>query len=1057
MGYAPLDASNLAEIERDLLELWRSEHLFHRALEATSSGRSFVFYEGPPTANGRPGIHHVFARTIKDLVCRYHTMLGESVTRIAGWDTHGLPVEIEVEKELEISGKADIERFGVAEFNRRCKESVFRYKSEWESLSERIGYWLDYDRPYVTYTNEYVETVWWLLQQLSEKGLLYEGRKVLPYCIRCGTTLSSHELAMGYDTHKSPSIYALFRLVEPRGQVDRYLLVWTTTPWTLPSNIAIAVNPHLTYQELDVEDRRVVVEKSIAQFTVVPGATRGKPLGEYPVVAEYSGVDLVGWRYEQLLDAVAVDATRAFRVLAGDFVTSEEGTGLVHIAPAFGADDYAVVQSQDMPFVNPVDAEGRFQETRWSAINNKTVFEANPIIAERIEQEGKLFGRYQPKGYEHTYPFCWRCDSPLIYYARKSWFVRTTAFSDRMIEFNQAVNWSPPEVGSGRFGEWLENNVDWALSRDRYWGTPLPVWICERDEAHRVVIGSFAQLADLRRRALPPDFDPHKPYIDELTVPCPTCGGTMRRVPEVIDAWFDSGAMPYAQWHYPFENEEEFGRHFPADCICEGLDQTRGWFYSLLAIAAGVHDQTAYRSVIVNGLVLDAEGRKMSKRLGNTVNPTETVEEYGADAVRLYLLAGSQVWLPKRFDPKGIAELALGFLNQLRNTYGFFALYAEDWVSGDAPGVGERPVVDRWLLSRLDRLVAAVRAAWSAYDVTGGVRAIMEFCDTDLSNWYVRVNRARFWAPDATADPAALATLHEALTQVTRLLAPAAPFLSDAIHRRLTGESVHLAPFPQSAGRESERLDTAMAAIRSLAWLARSARESAGLRIRQPLACMRVAVPGMVRGDDFDELLATLAAEVNVREIAVVESDESLVKLRAKPNYRTLGKIFGKDTPLAAKAAALLTATQLRELEDGRDQTVEQDGRAFTYRTDDIVVEREVATDWIVQSDGPFVTALDPNITEELQLEGLAREVVNRVQRLRKEAGYSYDTRIEMGISGADDTLAAVDSHRSFIARETLARRLQVGSDLRAADLRERVDIDGRQVVITLIQHGGDQ
>lgn len=1057
MRYEPIGSATLSELEQNLLELWRSEDLFQRTLAGTRDGQPFVFYEGPPTANGKPGIHHVFARTIKDLVCRYHTMLGESVTRIAGWDTHGLPVEIEVEKELEISGKPDIEAYGIAAFNERCKQSVFRYKAEWETLSERIGYWLDYERPYVTYTNEYIESVWWLLSCLAERDLLYEGHKVLPYCIRCGTALSSHELALGYDVHKSPSIYALFRVTEPTDRPQRYLLVWTTTPWTLPSNVAIAVNPHLTYVELEIEGTRLIVERSISEYTVVPGATGGKPLAQFPVRDTLKGVDLVGWRYEQLLDAVDVGPHDAFRVLGGDFVTSEEGTGLVHIAPAFGADDFAVVQGEGMAFVNPVDEAGRFTGTRWEEINGLTVFEANPVVADRLEREGKLFGRYQEAGYEHTYPFCWRCDSPLIYYARKSWFVRTTAFRDRMIEFNNRINWYPPEVGTGRFGEWLENNVDWALSRDRYWGTPLPVWVCDQDGSHRVVIGSYSQLADRLGGDLPAGFDPHRPHVDALRFPCSECSGIMSRVAAVIDAWFDSGSMPYAQWHYPFGGEAEFQRHFPADFICEGLDQTRGWFYSLLAIAAGVCEETAYRNVVVNGLLLDPAGRKMSKRLGNVVDPVEAVEELSADAVRLYLLAGSQVGLPKRFDPKTIPDVALGFLNQLRNTYGFFALYAEEWDPRDAPPASERPAVDRWLLSRLDRLVETVRNAWSNFDVTAGTRAIMEFCDADLSNWYVRVNRARYWAPDSHADRAALATLHTALVTVCRLLAPAAPFLSDAIHRCLTGESVHLAEFPGAVGHQLDTLDSAMEAVRTLAWLGRAIRESRGIRLRQPLADMKVAVPSYVRGDIFDSLLQTLASEINVRNITVVESDESLVELKAKPNYRSLGKVYANETPVAARLATRLTPDQLRALEAGTTQTVEANGKRYEYRSEDVTVERDVATDWMVQSHGPYVAALDPHMTEELQLEGVAREVVHRIQRLRKEAKYDYDTRIELGMSGSDGVLAAVNVHRAFIARETLARRVEVGSDLENPDMSESVEIDGNTITVTLKKRDGSQ
>ena len=1081
--YAPLEYAGQNALELAMLDLWRAEDLFHQTLRATRDGPPFVFYEGPPTANGKPGIHHVFARTIKDLVCRYQTMLGRSVTRIAGWDTHGLPVEIEVEKELGIRGKPDIEKLGVAEFNRRCKESVFRYKADWESLSERIGYWLDYAHPYVTYTNEYIESVWSLLKRLHQRDLLYEGHKVLPYCSRCGTALSSHELALGYDTHKSPSIFLLFEVTQAgkrapqrrgkqAGSPKRFLLVWTTTPWTLPSNVAVAVHPDFTYVELDVDGRHVIVEKTLAHKTIA-GATHGKPLAGYPQVAEYRGRDLVGWRYQQLLDAVAVDPRKGFRVVAGDFVTHDEGTGLVHLAPAFGADDYAAVQREGLPFFNVVDPGGRFAGTQWDAINGKTVFEANPVIAERLEREGKVFGRYQPEGYEHSYPFCWRCDSPLIYYARKSWFVRTTAFRDRMLEINRGIGWFPAEVGTGRFGEWLENNVDWALSRDRYWGTPLPVWRCSEREEHLVVIGSYRELTErLGVTELPADFDPHKPHIDEVTFPCPHCGprrarrapgsgrskttpGTMRRVPEVIDAWFDSGSMPYGQWHFPFEHEAEFQRHFPAEFICEGLDQTRGWFYSLLAIAAGAFDQPAFRHVIVNGLVLDAEGRKMSKRLGNVVDPVQVVTEFGADTVRLYLLASSQVGNQKRFDPKTLPELAGGFIHRLRNTYGFFALYAEDWDSKAAPPASARAPVDRWLLGRLDALVAAVREAWSGYDVTAGTRAIMDFCDNDLSNWYVRVNRSRFWAPDATADPAALATLHDALVTVTRLLAPAAPFTSDAIHRRVAGTSVHLAPFPDDLGRQEPDLASAMRAIRTLASLARAARDAKALRVRQPLARMRVAVPATVRRDVFEGLLPLLGEEVNVKQVDVVASDEELVRLRAKPNFAALGKVYGRQTPVAAEAARSLSPPELKELEAGRPVSITRDGKTFTIRPEDVVVEREVVSDWLIQSEGPFVVALDPTLSEELVREGLAREVVNRVQRLRKEAGYDYALRIAVSLSGAPEVLAAASRYRDFIAGETLARRLETGSDLPNPDVSQRVEIDGREVVISLRRQDG--
>ncbi|MCH6547111.1 MAG: isoleucine--tRNA ligase [Gemmatimonadetes bacterium] len=1058
MTYERLPVGSANELEQEVLEQWRAEDLFHQTLDATKDAPPFVFYEGPPTANGRPGIHHVFARTIKDLICRYQALKGKSVTRIAGWDTHGLPVEIEVEKALNINGKTEIEAFGVAKFNRRSRESVFVYKNDWESLSDRIGYWLDYDNPYITYTNDYIESVWWLLKQLWTKDLLYEGHKVLPYCGRCGTSLSSHELAMGYATHKSPSIYALFRLRENGAAASspRHLLVWTTTPWTLPSNVAIAVNPDFQYVELDVEGTRLIVEKTIADSHSVPGATHGEPLGSFPTIAEYKGRELVGLRYEQLLDVVEVDADKAFRVVAGDFVTRDEGTGIVHMAPAFGADDYDTIQREGMAFVNPVDDQSRFSETKWDAINGVTVFEANDPIAARLEAEGKLFGRYEPKGYEHTYPFCWRCDSPLIYYARRSWFVRTTAFKDEMVAHNNEVHWHPPEVGSGRFGEWLENNVDWALSRDRFWGTPLPAWKCDScDEC--VVIGAYAELAERWGRTLPPDFDPHKPGVDDVVFSCSSCEGTMRRVPQVIDAWFDSGAMPYAQWHYPFENEKEFETHFPADFICEGLDQTRGWFYSLLAIAAGVSGTGAYRNVIVNGLVLDADGSKMSKRVGNVVNPWEAVEQFGADAVRLYLLASSQVWLSKRFDPRTIPEVAGGFLNRLRNTYDFFARYADPALIEQAPPPDDRPVIDRWLLSRVAGVVHDVNTAWSNFDVTSGTRALMDFCVNDLSQWYVRLNRSRFWAPDADADPAAVATLYEALVTVVRLVAPAAPFVSDAIHRRLTGRSVHLATFPEErAGRQPE-LDDAMATVRRLASMTRNVRDGAALRTRQPLAELRVAVPAAMTGSAFDACLALLAREVNVKSVTVVASDAELVTLKGKPNFRSLGKVYGKQTPLAAAAVQQLAPEQLVELENGTTVTLAVDGTTFEYRPEDVVVARHVTSDWLVQADGALVVALDPEISTELRQEGLARELVNRVQRLRKDAGYDYTTRVALAITGTDDVLEAARAFDTFIAGETLAKRFEIGDELSDPDVREAVDLDGRSVVVMLARFESEE
>ena len=1047
MGYRLFDPKlSVDALEKELLAAWKHERLFHKTQEAARYGPPFVFYEGPPTANGRPGIHHVFARTIKDLVCRYHTMLGQGVTRIAGWDTHGLPVEIEVEKTLGISGKKQIEAYGVEKFNRLCRESVFTYKTDWESLSERIGYWLDYEHAYITYTPQYIETVWWLLKRLYDKVLLYRGHKVLPYCPRCGTALSSHELAQGYEKVQTNSVFVTFPLAS---DAKRQLVIWTTTPWTLLSNVAVAVHPDLEYGEYEVNGIRYVVAAARAAHVHVGG----KPLAEATRVAGYPGRELVGQKYVRPLEVVPLpqEGQRSV-VIAGGFVSAEEGTGLVHMAPAFGADDYAAAQQYGLAIVNPVAPDGTFQGTRWDEINGRLVTdkETNRLIIERLKHDGRWL---ETLPYEHQYPFCWRCDSALIYYARSSWFVRTTAVKARMLEVNGQVGWHSPEMGTGRFGEWLENNVDWALSRDRYWGTPLNVWECDAEAEHREVIGSFAELAERWGKKLAKEFDPHKPTIDQYAWRCRSCGGTMRRVPEVIDAWFDSGAMPYAQWHYPFDHQADFKAHFPADFICEGVDQTRGWFYSLLAIGVAGFDATVFKNVIVNELVLDAQGQKMSKSRGNVVNPWEVIEEYGADAVRLYLLGQSQVWLPKRFDRRQVPDVAGGFLNTLRHTYNFFAQYAGDWQPGSdgtAGGAGRAPT-DRWILARLDEVVATTREAWNDYDVTAGVRAIMGFVVDDVSNWYVRTNRPRFWAPDRAADPAALGTLYEVLVTAARLLAPVAPFIADWLHRSLTGTSVHLAPFPADQGRRERELLDAMAAQRRLVSLARAARETKKLNVRQPVAMVQVAVPAAVKGPAFADLLDILAAEVNAKAVEVAGSDHDLVRLKGKPVFSSLGKRYGKDTPRVAAAVSQLTAEELRVLEDGGPVRSGE----FEFRPEDVVVTREVVSDWAVQADGPYVVAVDPRLSEDLIQEGLARELVHRVQRLRKEAEYEYTTRIELSVQGAAEVVAAVSAFQSFVESETLARRVMLDTVLPDADLTRDVDIESRRVTIALRRHDG--
>ncbi len=1044
MAFTPLPDLGADQLERQLLDTWKAEDLFRLSQEAGRDGVPFVFYEGPPTANGKPGIHHVFSRTIKDLICRFRAMQGRSVTRIAGWDTHGLPVEIEVEKQLQLKGKKEIEAYGVERFNALCRSSVFTYKADWEALSDRIGYWLDYAHPYITFSNEYIESVWSILRRLHDRGLLYRGHRVLPYCPRCGTVLSSHELAQGYEEVRDRAIFVTFPLEDGSG---RELVVWTTTPWTLPSNVAAAVHADLEYGEYPdpkQPGRTLVLATSLAPRLLA------RLFGEGAVPAPQRvlpGSALAGLRYRRPLDVVPLpDGVAHSVVVTGDFVTATDGSGIVHMAPAFGADDYAAGQEHGLALLRPVAPDGTFVGTTWPELEGKlvTADETNELIVRRLKAEGRHLLTEQ---YVHTYPHCWRCRSKLIYYARDSWFVRTSSLRDRMLALNAEVSWQPPEVGSGRFGEWLANNVDWALSRDRYWGTPLPVWSCDRDASHVVVIGSYAELAEKWGRALPADFDPHKPFIDEYAWDC-ACGGRMTRATEVIDTWFDSGSMPYAQWHYPFEHEADFAAHFPADYICEGVDQTRGWFYSLLAISTAAFDAPAYRHVIVNELVLDAEGQKMSKSRGNVVNPTELLAEHGADVVRLYLLVSSQVWLPKRFDARTIPEVAGGFLNTLRNTYRFFGQYAGDWRPPAGAPPAPRALADRWILSRLAGVVDAVNTSWEQYDVTAGTRALMGFVVDDLSNWYVRLNRARFWAADGEADPEALATLHAALVTVSRLLAPAAPFLSDWMHRALDGSSVHLARFPAAGAERNEALEAAMDAVRRLASLARAAREEVGLGVRQPLGRMVVAVPRAVQGPVFDSLLELLRHEVNVKAVEVVESDADLVSLRAKPNFRSLGKRYGKDTPAAAAAAARLTVEQLRALEGGGGATVEVNGTQFEYLSEDVAVTREVASDLAVQSDGPYVAALDPALTPALRQEGLAREMVNRIQRLRKDAGYDITTRVALAIDGSPDLLAAVRGHAEFIQGETLARELVVGSRADRPDREQTLTLDGHDAII---------
>ena len=1068
--YTPLPADrSQADVERELLARWDEERLFEQTLAATQGGDPFVFFEGPPTANGRPGIHHVFARTIKDLFCRHRAMHGRHVARKAGWDTHGLPVEIEVEKQLGISGKQQIEAIGVEEFNRRCRESVFTYRADWEKLSARIAYWLDYDRPYVTFSNDYVESVWWALATLFDRDLLYRGYKILPYCPRCGTSLSSHEVAQGYQDVEDPSVYVALPL---EGGAMRRILVWTTTPWTLVSNAALAVKGDLDYAELvrrTGEDKRSVIlaESRVAAVLGADWADR------WEVRATLKGTQLVGLRYERPLDWVPYPSKGAHEVIvAEDFVSADDGTGVVHMSPAFGADDYAAGQRHDLAFLQPVDAQGRFPAD-LPLIGGMFFKEADPAIVEELQRRGVLF---KAQRFVHSYPHCWRCGTPLLYYARTSWFVRTTAYRDGMLARNARVDWHPAEIGAGRFGEWLENNIDWAVSRERYWGTPLPLWVCDAHPEHVESVGSYARLAERSGQPLPEGFDPHKPFIDAYHWPCdhPGCTGTKRRTPEVVDTWFDSGSMPFAQWHYPFENHERLAAQYPADFIAEGVDQTRGWFYSMLAIATGLGDAlpnntggrrsgdpvaAPYRSVVVNDLVLDASGQKMSKSRGNAVDPWAVIDRHGADAVRLFLVASSKVWVPRRFDEAVIREQAGKFLRTLKNVYsGIFAQYANfGWTPGGAdPAVQDRPLGDRWILSRLAMVEAQVDAALTEYDATVAATALIQFVDDDVANWYVRLNRARFYAVDDADNRAAFATLHEVLVVTCRLLAPFCPFVSDWMHRELAGGSVHLAPFVRAdaAGTRDERLEAAMAAIRTLATLGRAAREQAGIKVRQPLARMVVVAP-RVGEAELTPLLPLLAAELNVHEVVFASSGDALVTLEGRPNFRTLGKKFGKATPEAAREVAALSSETLRKFAAGESVEVTAGGVTRALDPEDVELRRLSAGELVVAEELGFFAAVDPAVTPALQAEGRARELVSRIQRLRKESGFEVGDRIVLTVAGPQEVHGVLDAHGPWIASEVLATELvREGALSGTNQATQTVDLDGITAAVAITRVG---
>ncbi len=1037
--HRPVDPrASFPELEESVLARWRERDVFRESLRRREGAPAWNFYEGPPTANGAPGFHHVLARVFKDIFPRHRTMTGHSVARKAGWDCHGLPVELAVEAELGFDSKTDIETYGIAAFNARCRESVMSHIAEFDALTERIGYWVDLEHPYRTLDPSYIESVWWALKTIHEKGLLYERSKVVPYCPRDQVTLSSHELGQpgAYRDVVDPSVYVRLPVVDaaaPLREGDE-LVVWTTTPWTLVSNAAVAVNPHLTYARARAGDGVFVVAEELVERVLGDGAE---------VLDRVSGAALVGTGYAPPFPFIPGDAygPKGHTVLPADFVTASDGSGLVHTALAFGDEDFRLGEREGLTVVNPVALDGTY-DARIGPYAGRKVKDCDPDLVEDLRARGILL---REEAYEHSYPHCWRCGTPLIYYAKPSWYIATSQLKDRLLAANEMVTWHPEHVKHGRFGNWLENNVDWALSRERYWGTPLPVWRCE--SGHVRVIGSLGELEAVSGVAL---ADPHRPFVDDVTFGCAECSSEMRRVPEVIDVWFDSGAMPFAQFGAPHANPGEFAEHFPADYICEALDQTRGWFYSLLAISTLLHDESAYRDVVCLGLINDAQGRKMSKSLGNTVDPWALLSEYGADALRWYLFTAKYPWDGWRFAPEQVGEAVRSFLITVWNTYAFYVLYANaSGVAADSLAAVEAAAytdLDRWVLSRLQATIEAVDERLEDFDATGGGRALAEFID-DLSNWYVRRSRPRFWA----GEPAAFATLHRCLVTVAKLLAPFCPFLADEIYDNLDGgePSVHVCDFPRAdASRRDPELEAAMAVARGTVQMGLAARAAAvpRLKTRQPLRAAVVVATGDERAA-IERLADIVREELNVHALRFVSEADELGEVELKPNYRSLGPRFGSRMPAVASAVAGLDgARAVATLRAGGSVGIELDGENHGLAADDLLVTMRPLEGYQVQREGVHAVALDVELDEALRAEGRARDIVRAVQTARQAAGLEVSDRIALTLDGDPVLLDAVREHEAYLAGETLAE-----GGVRFATLdgeAHAVSIDGRELRI---------
>ncbi|NLK03244.1 MAG: isoleucine--tRNA ligase [Clostridiales bacterium] len=1054
---------NFVEREKKVLDFWNENKIFEKSIEESKGKKTFTFYDGPPTANGMPHIGHVLTRVIKDIIPRYRTMKGYNVLRKAGWDTHGLPVELEVEKLLGISGKDQIEEYGLEPFIQKCKESVWKYKGMWEDFSGIVGFWADMDDPYVTYENDYIESIWWSLKKIWDKDLLYKGFKIVPYCPRCETPLSSHEVAQGYKDVKEKSLIAKFKL---KGKEDEYILAWTTTPWTLPSNVALCVNPDETYVKVkvsvdaegnligkkdcgcshDKNNKKDHHEGQVAvasQKLILAEALLNIIEAEYEIVETYKGKDLEHTEYEPLFDYADIDR-KAYYVTCDNYVTLSDGTGVVHIAPAFGEDDSRIGRNYDLPFVQLVDGKGEFKPEATD-IAGMFCKDADKHIMKMLNEKGLLF---KVLNYEHSYPFCWRCDTPLIYYARESWFIKMTAVKEEMIENNNTINWMPESIGKGRFGDWLKNLQDWGLSRDRYWGTPLPIWECE--DEHRHCIGSIEELKSMSDNC-PDDIELHRPFIDGVTIKCPECGKEMTRVKPVIDCWYDSGAMPFAQWHYPFENKEIFEERFPADFISEAVDQTRGWFYSLLAISTLIFEKSSFKNCIVLGHVQDEDGQKMSKSKGNAVDPFDALEKHGADAIRWYFSVNSALWLPNRFHDNAVTEGQRKFMGTLWNTYAFYVLYANiDQFDPSKYSLeyDKLPVMDKWLLSRLNTLIKSVDNLLDNYKITEGARLMADFVD-ELSNWYVRRSRERFWAKGMLQDKInAYMTLYTALVQISKLAAPYVPFMTEQMYQNLVvnfykeePESIHLSSYPTfNESYINKELEENMEEVLEIVVLGRSCRNGANIKNRQPIGSMYVKAENEL-SDFFKDIIAD---ELNVKKVLFTDDVREFTSYSFKPQLKTLGPKFGKQVGTIRQILSELNGNEaMDEINATGKLNITLEGSTVAIDKEDLLIEAAQAEGYVSDSDRGITVVLDTNLSEDLIEEGFVREVISKLQTMRKDAGFEVMDHIRVYSEGNERIKAIIEGNAEEIKSEVLADIIELN---KAQGYTKEWNINGEQV-----------